>query len=358
VEADGSFTVSKPRGTGGLVSVGTVAEQMLYEIGDPAAYILPDVVCDFTQVSIVQSAPGKVRVSGARGAAPTGYYKASGTFPDGFRVGAYFMIGGIDAARKADKVAEAVFRRCERMLRERGWAPFTETSHEAIGSETTYGALSRGRASREVMLKVAAKHPDPRALELLVREFTSAGTSMAPGLTGMGGNRPKVSPVIRLFSLLLPKTAVEVQIEIGGDLRTIADPCAIGGEVERRIAAVHDLGLPAEMTGTVPLVRLAWGRSGDKGNLANIGVIARRPEYLPYIRHALTPQAVADVFSHYLKGKVERFDLPGTQSMNFVLHDVLGGGGVASLRNDPQGKAYAQILLGFPIPIPEDLLAD
>ena len=112
------------------------------------------------------------------------------------------------------------------------------------------------------------------------------------------------------------------------------------------------------MTGTVPLVRLAWGRSGDKGNLANIGVIARRPEYLPYIRHALTPQAVADVFSHYLKGKVERFDLPGTQSMNFVLHDVLGGGGVASLRNDPQGKAYAQILLGFPIPIPEDLLAD
>jgi hypothetical protein len=357
VEPDGGFVVSKPRNTGGLVSVGTVSEQMLYEIGDPAAYILPDVVCDFSGVEIVQAAPGLVRVSGARGHPPTPFYKASATWADGFRVGAFYMIGGIDAVRKADKVAEAVFRRCEAILAARKMAAFTETSTEVIGSETLYGAASRALASREVMLKVAAKHVDARALEILVREFTSAGTSMAPGFTGFGGNRPKVSPVVRLFSLLVPKGEVPVEISIGGVSTPLPDPCAIvAGSVPPASApGVADIP-PRQPTVEVPLIRLAWGRSGDKGDFANIGVIARRPEYLPYIRAALTPEAVAGVFAHYLEGPVERFDLPGAHALNFLLHDVLGGGGITSLRIDPQGKTYAQVLLDHPIPVPADLL--
>ena len=160
VAADGSFTVRKPRETGGLVSHGTVAEQLLYEIGDPAAYILPDVVCDFTQVDIIEIGPDEVRVSGALGHPATASYKASGTWMDGYRVGAYYMIGGIDAARKAEKVADAVFRRCAALFEQRGIAGFTETSFEAIGAEATYGPASRGRASREVMLKIA-RDDDP-----------------------------------------------------------------------------------------------------------------------------------------------------------------------------------------------------
>jgi hypothetical protein len=107
---------------------------------------------------------------------------------------------------------------------------------------------------------------------------------------------------------------------------------------------------------SVPLVELAWGRSGDKGNKANIGIIARSEEYYPYICRALTEDFIKDRFSHFLEGKVERFLLPGSNSINFLLHDVLGGGGVASLRNDPQGKGYAQLILDAPIPIPEDLI--
>jgi hypothetical protein len=331
---------------------------MVYEIGDPAAYVLPDVVCDFTQVNIREAGPGKVRFSGARGRPPTATYKASATWSDGFRVGAYYMIAGIDAAAKADKVADAVFRRCDEMLREQRLPPFTETSHEAIGAEATYGPASRARGTREVMLKLAAKNPSPRALEILVREFTSAGTSMAPGFTGLGGNRPKVMPVVRLFSLLVPKTEVDVHVlvrETGGPL---ADACGRGEGLitappSPEVAAAAPL---APATEAVPLIRLAWGRSGDKGNAVNIGIIARRPEYAPYIRAALTPRAVARVFAHYLEGPVERFDLPGSHAINFLLHDVLGGGGTASLRNDPQGKAYAQILLDYPIPVPADLI--
>jgi hypothetical protein len=106
----------------------------------------------------------------------------------------------------------------------------------------------------------------------------------------------------------------------------------------------------------VPLISLAWGRSGDKGNKANIGIIAREAQYLPYICNAITEERVTERFAHFLNntdaGNVERFTLPGSNAINFLLHDVLGGGGVASIRNDAQGKGYAQLLLSCPVPVP------
>ena len=102
----------------------------------------------------------------------------------------------------------------------------------------------------------------------------------------------------------------------------------------------------------MPLIELAVGRSGDKGNAANIGVIARRPGDLPLIRAALPPEAVAGWFNQTGVTRVERFDLPGIHALNFVLHDCLGGGGLGSLRIDPQGKAFAQMLMDFPVPVP------
>ena len=229
--------------------------------------------------------------------------------------------------------------------------PYTRTSIEVIGSETSYGPASRARGAREVMLKLAACHPQPKALELLVREFTSAGTSMAPGFTGIGGNRPKVSPVVRLFSCLIPKDQIQPEIEIGG-ARTVV-PCTAAGDFDPATLPPEPCSHvpPAGLTDTVPLIALAFARSGDKGNNANIGVIARHADYMPFIRAALTADAVGQHFAHYLQGPVERFDLPGLNGLNFLLRDVLDGGGIASLRNDPQGKAYAQILLDVPVPV-------
>lgn len=358
VEESGVFTVSKPENTGGLVSVGTISEQMLYEIGDPAAYLLPDVVCDFTEVVIEETAPDRVRVSNARGRAPTGAYKVSGTYQDGFRVGVYLTIGGIDAVAKAEKTADATLRRCARMLEESGAAPFTETSVEVIGSESAYAERSRARASREVILKLAAKHAEQAPLAMLVRELTSAGTSMAPGTGGMGGNRPKVSPVVRLFSCLIDKAEAPVAVEIGAESFPAPHPLA-GGAPEaparpKRFPDAVDIADPV----TTPLIALAYGRSGDKGDHANIGVRAREPRFLPYISAALTPEAVAACFRHFGVGAVRRYELPGSDALNFLLENVLGGGGIASLRNDPQGKAYAQILLDLPIPVPAELAAE
>jgi len=107
---------------------------------------------------------------------------------------------------------------------------------------------------------------------------------------------------------------------------------------------------------TVPLIKLAYGRSGDKGNSANIGILARKPEYVAILRDQLTADAVKQYFAHFVEGRVERFEIPGLQGFNFLMHSALGGGGVASLRYDPQGKMLAQVLMDFPISVPTALL--
>lgn len=162
--ADGVFIVTKPEGTGGLITPFTVGEQILYEIGDPRAYILPDVVCDFTQVKLEQAGENRVRVSGARGLPPTGMYKCSATWPDGNRITASFMIGGIDAAKKGQRVADAIIARVRRLLAEKGIADFREVSIEILGNEATYGANARALNPREVIVKIACVHDDKKAL--------------------------------------------------------------------------------------------------------------------------------------------------------------------------------------------------
>ena len=143
--ADGSFVVTKAPGTGGLVSRAAVAEQMLYEMGDPGAYILPDVVCDFSGVEIAEVGPDRVRVSGARGLAPTPTYKVCATYPDGYRCTAILNIIGIDAAKKARRTAEAILARTRAIFREQNLADYSATHIEVLGAETVYGPHARTR---------------------------------------------------------------------------------------------------------------------------------------------------------------------------------------------------------------------
>jgi hypothetical protein len=108
----------------------------------------------------------------------------------------------------------------------------------------------------------------------------------------------------------------------------------------------------ADATETVPLIGLAWARSGDKGNVSNIGVVARRAEWLPLLWDRLTPERVKAFLAHLVEGGVERFHLPGIAAINFMLYDALDGGGPASHRLDPLGKGMAQMLLEMPIEVP------
>ena len=358
VHADGSFDCSKPEGTGGLVSCATIAEQMVYEIGDPQAYMLPDVVCDFSQVKLEQLGENLVRVTGATGLPAPDTYKVCTTYADEFRGGTNMTFYGVDADRKAQKLADAIFAASRRTFKQLGLPDYSETSVELIGAESQFGANAQISNCRELVLKIAAKHPDATGIGIMLKEAVGLGLATPPGLSGFAGARPSPSPVVRLFSFALPKGTAQIEVEIDGASYQVPDSSGQSFSPQTLARPTGPVA-PTDATVPVPLIKLAWGRSGDKGDKANVGIIARRPEYLPYIHAALTEQAVADCFAHFLPAQaagktasyVDRYLMPGSHAINFLIHDVLGGGGMASIRNDAQGKGYGQILLALSIPV-------
>jgi hypothetical protein len=332
-EPDGSAVITKPAGTGGLVTPATVGEQVLYEIGDPGAYVLPDVVCDWRDVRLAQDGPARVRVSGARGRAPTPTYKATVTALDGFRLVGTAAFAGLDAAGRAHRAGEAMLARGERVA---GTA-FAETSVEVAGGE------------RSAVVRIAARHPDRDPLDALAGEIVPLGL-VAQGMSAVAAGRPKPTPVIRLFHVLLDKRDVTATVTLGDETRTVSVSTAW-----EELRATPPLPEHPAVAGqvTVPLRDIAYARSGDKGNDANIGLLARRPEYLEVLREQVTAARVAEVFAEFLEGDVTRWELPGLHAINILMRDVLGGrGGTSSLRLDPQGKSYAAMLLDLPVSLP------
>ena len=356
--ADGSFVVSKPDGTGGLIEPGSVAEQILYEIGDPAAYLLPDVVADFSQVNLRQIAPNQVEVTGARGRAPSAVYKVSATYQDGYRAVATVSIVGPDAARKAERTGETLIARARMLFAQRGFADFSATHIEALGAETSYGPKSQGRASREVLLRLVVEHASRDALEIFARELGSIGLSCAPGTTGIYNGRPKATPVVRLFTFFIDKAALgPPRLQVGdGPVQEVSVPCG-GSLTPPAPIAVPSGDIPDEPTVTLPLSRLAFARSGDKGNSSNVAIIARDPKFLPLLRRELTPDRIVTQLDQLVQGPAERFEAPGLHALNFLIQNALGGGGMASRRIDPQGKAYGQMVLEMAISVPRSWVA-
>ena len=355
VKADGSFIVEKPAGTGGLVSPLSVGEQLLYEIGDPRNYILPDVICDFSGVRLIQESRDRVRVEGACGRAPSATYKVSATWPGGFASIGTMTVAGFEAAERARRNGEAILKKSRKMLADAGLGDYRRATLNVIGAETLYGANAHDAgALREAVLRLAIHHDKNEGAELFSREFVGSGLSMATGRCGLAAGRPNVSPVVRLYSFLIDKDKVPVAVSVDGKPVAFA-PAKItaAAETPSKLTPQTASVLPPGRRIDVPLVKLAVARSGDKGNDANIGVMARRAEYLPAIRAALTPAAVKTYFAHFAEGPVERYDLPGLAALNFVLRDSLGGGGTSSANLDTQAKTYAQLLLAFPVPVPE-----
>jgi len=354
--ADSSFVLTKPVGTGGLVDLRTASEQLLYEIGDPAAYLLPDVTCDWRHVELTEVGTDRVEVKGARGGPPPSTLKACAQVIDGYKSTAMLFIGGRDAERKAKRLGSDFVRRAERLLDREGFRTLRDVDIEILGAESTYGPHARARDTREVVVKIALHHDSRDAIAAVVRETASFGL-VVPGLSGGGTGLPKPTPLVRLRSYLVPRDRFHPEIDLEGAAVPFEEPSLRPGADRGR-----EPDLPAEPflvsdPVELPLIAIAHARSGDKGADSNIGVRARHPDFLPLLRDQLPANAVADWFAHRMTGPVERYDVPGIHALNFVLRDALGGGGIASLRFDPQGKAYAQQLLDMPVQVPTAWLA-
>ena len=352
---DGSAMITKPEGTGGLVCVGGVAEQLLYEIGDPRSYRLPDVVADFSEVRFEQIGKDQVRMSGAKGRAPGPDYKAIATWDDGWFASWGFPMRGPDASDKARAIANSIFKRGERMQRERNMPPLRRSRIEIIGDEESYGANARVRGSREVFCRMTIEAEDAAAFALLLKEMGTGSVSMAPGIAGsMMMFMPM--PMARSESFFTPASELAPQVSLDGHIYIVV-PHTHGPSASEPPAAA--IPLPsAECDVSVSLSKLAWVRSGDKGDICNVGVVARRADYLPYIAAAMSEEVVAKHYAFMLgeQGEVERHYLPGSHSLNFLLKGALDGGCTVSLRFDPFGKSAAQDALDLQIAVPGSLL--
>jgi hypothetical protein len=362
--ADGDFIVTKPDGTGGLVSPAAVSEQILYEVGDPQAYALPDVVCDFSQLKVTAEGEHRVRVSNAKGYPPTGKLKTCVTYENGHRFIGIMPVVGRDAARKAQAQADAVLTRVGEMLRGRNLPPLRDTRVELLGTEASYGVQANPAlsSSREVIARIGAEHDDAEALGILMREFDSPTTSMSVGSTGWFGARPTISPVAQVFSFLVDGSSVEPRVSLGAETLSVQNPAPATPFTPNMITrpVVKDGPADEDDLVEVPLIEVAWARSGDKGDAFNVGVIARRPELLPWIRAALTEDAVKAFFAHEFEGathpEVRRYELPGMNAINLHCIQSLGGGQFASLRLDPLAKGKGQQLLDMKVKVPRRLL--
>ncbi|APE00458.1 terpene utilization protein AtuA [Alteromonas mediterranea] len=360
VEPNGEFAIVIPPQTGGLVTTHSVAEQLLYEIGDPANYRLPDVCCDFTRVTLQQVEKNAVRVTGALGASPGNYYKVCATYIDGYKLSGTFFIAGFHAKQKALANIHALLARTEHALQQKGLAPFSNTCIEILGSEATFGPHALAEHTREVIARFTLHHHNIKALYFCASEMAYLATSAAPGMSGFGTGRPKPQPLIRVHSFLVSKEDVAVTIQRNqevikrGTYEADANTQLSVGQsyAKKEASALYD----NDDVITLPLVELVCARSGDKGDNLNIGVVARSPELLTFLYHNLTAEAVKDFFTYSVKGQVTRYELPGINGFNFLLTQALGGGGTASLRTDSQGKSAAQTLLTMPINVPTSLV--
>ena len=350
MHADGSFVVTKHEGTGGAVTLRTVKEQLLYEMGDPRAYITPDVVADFGSIRLEQAGRDRVRVWGIVGRPAPPSLKISAAYTDGWKASGTLILSGPEAEAKARAFAELFWKRVG--------LTFDATLTEFVGASACWGARAPQVDVPEVLLRLGVRDHDRGKLEVFSKMLPAVILSGPPGVAVTGG-RPQAQEVVAYWPALLPRDLVRPTLVTADGERALDWPTPLlpMGEPAR-------LALPAwpklaaaksQETVSVPLSELAHARSGDKGDTANIGVIARAPEVYPWLVATMTAARVKQYFAGICEGEVERHEVPNLLALNFLLGESLGGGGTVSLRLDAQGKTLSHALLAMTVRAPLEL---
>lgn len=359
VSPDSSFVVTKHTGSGGLVSVDTVREQLFYEMGDPKAYITPDVVADFSTIRLEPAGADRVRVSGVKGYEPTDSYKVSMAFADGFKCVGEIGISGPNARKKAEAFAQIFW--------DRVGTDFAATETEYFGYNAFHRSMAHADEGQEIILRLGARDHDEKKLKRLGKLVPSVILGGPPGVTILGGV-PPVREIVSYWPALMPKTAINPEVALyeggykearsvptteTGNWRPSKGEAQVAESVSRTVAQAM-----ADNSKGVPLYEICLARSGDKGDTANVGVMARSRAAFDFLDKYLTAQRMKDLFQELCFGRVVRYKLDNMLGFNFLLENSLGGGGTMTLRADAQGKTYAQATLRQLAEIPEAVLKD
>jgi hypothetical protein len=360
IDESGSFAITKPAGSGGAVTEQTVKEQLVYEIGDPANYLSPDVSVSFLTLELHEESRDRVRVRGASGCPAPASYKVSATYQDGFRAQGQLTIYGDQAVPKAQRAGEAVLNR----LRQRG-ITFRESLIECLGTEACHPAGPGSDPElvarlRETVLRIAVADESHGAVERFTRELMPLITAGPPGTTGYAEGRPRIHPIFRYWPCLIERERAEPIVTV---LNQAAEQhngfptpapwshtthsADHAGRADTSVTlSANRSSIPAPVE-SMPhrLADLAHTRSGDKGQSANIGVIARHPDDYDRLYYEVTPAKVAAFLGIADVSRVIRYELPNLGALNFVIQGVLAN----SLRVDAQGKTLGQVLLNLPL---------
>jgi hypothetical protein len=353
----GEFVVTKHPGTGGLVSFDTIREQLFYEMGHPRAYITPDVVADFSSIRLQNAGENRVRVFGIKGFEPTPLYKVSMAYQDGFKVLGTICISGPEARKKAEAFANIFWQKAGK--------DFASTETEYFGWNACHRSLQGRDDGNEIILRLGARDQDQGKLRKLAKLVPALILGGPPGVCVLGGV-PKPTEVVSYWPALMPKSAVKPRIanvDDGVRNERVVDADVMGQstgqECPTQMAATASQSVTeAILTSGVELSKIALGRSGDKGDMANIGILGRSPLAFKWIEENITAQVVKNLFQELCHGKVIRYRLDGLYGVNFLLDASLGGGGTLTLRTDAQGKTFAQALLRQRFNIPPAVLDD
>jgi hypothetical protein len=351
--ADGSFLITKHPDSGGVINRQTVTSQLIYEIGDPRQYITPDITADFSTLRLEDEGNDCVRVSGVKGANRSNQLKVSISYLDGYKAHGALIVSGPRAADKCRLVADSLWKRLA--------LEFQETRTELVGHSACHGQLAPKVDPPEILLRLGVKDSSREKVVAFSQQFTSLILNTVPGV-GIVGARPRVQEVIAYWPCLIPASEINTTVTLLEKDRSFQVPWAPPKEKTATfssppaLAATTSLRSSSGHLATMPLRKLCYGRSGDKGDTCNIGLVARSQEIYHWMFRELTTERIKDYFAEICQGEVQRFELPNLLAFNFLLHRALGGGGTVSLRVDPQGKTLAEALLMMPIEAPEDLV--
>ncbi|MDP4508253.1 acyclic terpene utilization AtuA family protein [Nonomuraea turcica] len=336
LRADGSAVITKHPGTGGLVSIGTVTAQLVYEIGGPR-YPGPDVVARFDTITLSEDGPDRVLVSGVRGEPPPDTLKVAVNYLAGYRNTMTLVLTGLDVEAKARVAEEAI------------WARIPRESFDQVDVTLTDGGL----------LRITVMDADRRTAG---RAFSSAvvetGLSSYPGFYGLTPPGD-ASPYGVYWPVLVPAAEVRPRVFMNGDELTLADAASHTAAAAESLPAPARRDVTSMVDGPVvraPLGRVAGARSGDKGGNANLGVWADTADRYGWLAGHLTIATLKKLLPALAPYRIERFELPNILALNFVVHDLLGRGVAASPRMDPQAKALGEELRAQLTDIPAVLL--
>jgi hypothetical protein len=357
VAADGSSVITKHPGTGGLVSVGTVTAQLLYEIGDPA-YLNPDVVAHFDTLRLEQAGPDRVALTGTKGGPPPETLKVALNMLGGYRSMMTMVLTGLDIEEKASHAV----RLLHGLLGEAGQP---EEMDVRLLRFDRPDAPTNELATAH--LRITVKDKDERKAG---RAFSDAVTELAlGGYAGFHTTTPPVSASAYgiYWPALVPARVVTQEVHLPDGSSQVAPHTAAGTRdaaaafpaAPDRAAAPAGAG-PADPDGTlaeVPLGRLCGARSGDKGGDANVGLWAVSPRAYAWLRRHLTTERFRELLTEAADLDIDRYELPNLMALNFVVHGLLAPGVSATARPDPQAKGLGEYLRSRIVTVPAGLLS-